>query len=233
MRRDSCVYCGSSATTRDHVPPKCLLEKPYPLNLSTVPSCSECNNSYSLDEQYFLLLLSATDATQGNPVISRKVARGGVIERTLEKSPGLDNRLITSLTPGDDGRIIVRPEFDRVNRIILKIGLGCFVLKYGHAPKLEELLPPAVYPYVWAKEKVPELAFMERLQRRRWNHIQRGVFSYIIIRGPWASRGLSCVMDFYGAVRGIVVLPNENPFRRGKVVTSVVQAKKPIVRKGI
>lgn len=217
-----CVYCGAPATTRDHVPPKCLLEKPYPTDLPTVPSCKKCNSSFSLDEQYFLILLAAT--TEANPAILRKVAKGGVIERTLERSPRLDERLLASLNTDNDGRIIVLPEFQRVNRILQKIGLGCFVLKYGHAPKLQELLP-VTYPHARAEEQLPELAFMERLRSKRWSHVQRGVFSYIIIRGPWTSRGLCCVMDFYEAVWGIVLLSNENRFRRSKVATPIVKER--------
>lgn len=48
-----CLYCGESSKTKDHVPSKNLLEKPYPKNLMTIPACDNCNKSYSLDEEYF------------------------------------------------------------------------------------------------------------------------------------------------------------------------------------
>lgn len=45
-----CYSCGDSdAETKDHVPPKALLDKPFPF-LATVPSCKACNNDFSLDE---------------------------------------------------------------------------------------------------------------------------------------------------------------------------------------
>ena len=37
----------------DHVPPEQMLQKPPPPNLWTVPACTECNTSYSRDEEYF------------------------------------------------------------------------------------------------------------------------------------------------------------------------------------
>jgi hypothetical protein len=42
-----CAYCGAPATTRDHVPPKCLFPEPLPANLTTVPACQACNNEAS------------------------------------------------------------------------------------------------------------------------------------------------------------------------------------------
>ncbi len=52
-----CVFCGGSADTREHIPSRVLLEKPYPENLATIPSCYHCNNSYSSDELYSSLLI--------------------------------------------------------------------------------------------------------------------------------------------------------------------------------
>ena len=48
--RGRCSYCLREATTKDHVVPRCLLEKPYPPNLLTIPSCCECNTGFKQDE---------------------------------------------------------------------------------------------------------------------------------------------------------------------------------------
>jgi hypothetical protein len=53
----TCLFCGEIADTKDHIPSKKLLEKPYPNNLLTIPSCDKCNKSFSLDEEYFLNVL--------------------------------------------------------------------------------------------------------------------------------------------------------------------------------
>lgn len=35
-----CCYCGiNSSTTKDHIPPKSIFNKPLPNNLITVPYC--------------------------------------------------------------------------------------------------------------------------------------------------------------------------------------------------
>jgi hypothetical protein len=49
-RQNICAYCGKlKKLTKDHIPPKLLLEQPYPANLWTVPSCNDCNASFQED----------------------------------------------------------------------------------------------------------------------------------------------------------------------------------------
>ena len=45
-----CVYCGRIADSRDHIPSKCFLSRPFPNNLGVLPSCEDCNNSFSILE---------------------------------------------------------------------------------------------------------------------------------------------------------------------------------------
>lgn len=54
-----CIYCGGLTDTRDHIPSKCILEQPYPINLPVVRCCDSCNQSFSKDEQYFICLLES------------------------------------------------------------------------------------------------------------------------------------------------------------------------------
>lgn len=52
-----CIYCGQKADTREHVPSKVFLIKPYPNHLAIVPSCFECNNSFSKDELFLSIFI--------------------------------------------------------------------------------------------------------------------------------------------------------------------------------
>lgn len=47
-----CIYCGSVADTREHVPSKTFLKKPLPTDLPVLPACKKCNNGFSSDELY-------------------------------------------------------------------------------------------------------------------------------------------------------------------------------------
>lgn len=47
-----CIYCGSIADTREHIPSKAFLNKPLPGDLPTLPACQKCNNGFSSDELF-------------------------------------------------------------------------------------------------------------------------------------------------------------------------------------
>ena len=54
-----CVYCGKKTIlTKDHIPPKNLFGQPRPNNLISVPSCLDCNSSFSKDDEYFRFSIS-------------------------------------------------------------------------------------------------------------------------------------------------------------------------------
>jgi len=92
----NCVAWGYY-TSSDRFQP--LLEHPYPDNLKTVPTCADCNSGFSLDEQYFLVLLAQKSTS---PTLISRVENGGSIYRTLERSPALDKRIISSLETDDE-----------------------------------------------------------------------------------------------------------------------------------
>lgn len=59
QKTGTCAYCGQQRLlTSDHVPPKLLFVPAKRQNLITVPSCSECNGSFSKDDEYLRLVLS-------------------------------------------------------------------------------------------------------------------------------------------------------------------------------
>jgi hypothetical protein len=81
--REKCIYCGTDQDiTVDHVPPKLLLEQPYPENLITVPACFPCNQSFQKDDEYLRTMLcidvraSRNTAAQLNlPAVLRSLQR--------------------------------------------------------------------------------------------------------------------------------------------------------------
>jgi len=77
-----CTYCGERiGTTRDHVPPKGLFVRPRP-KLVTVPCCEQCRDSQSLDDEYFLRMVSLKGDTVVSP--SATAARESAL-RSLTK----------------------------------------------------------------------------------------------------------------------------------------------------
>ncbi len=116
---NGCVYCGGSADTRDHVPSKCLLDKPYPENLSVVGCCDSCNNGFSMDEQYFACLIESVLCGSTDP---GKIRRASVA-RMMKHSPALQQQIENSKTEVN-GQIGFIPDMERVSKVMLKLARG-------------------------------------------------------------------------------------------------------------
>lgn len=115
----TCFNCGALSETKDHCPPKVFLDRPYANDIIQVPSCTNCNSTASLDEQYLACLIEVTICGTTDP---RKLLRHK-ISKTLEHAPALKQRLDEAAIV-IDGIYTLQPEFERVNRIIGKIAKG-------------------------------------------------------------------------------------------------------------
>ena len=128
-----CVYCGvSSPNTRDHVPPKVLLDEPYPQQLPVVDACEECNRGFSLDEQYLACFIEC--------VLCGTVEPSGLqrpkIKRIISENSSLSHRIGESKKTDGANKVDWQPEFDRIQNIVVKLGRGH--VAYEFYPKLED-----------------------------------------------------------------------------------------------
>jgi hypothetical protein len=114
-----CLYCGDPPATREHVPSRVLLDKPYPADLPRVDACGPCNQGYSLDEEYLACLV---ECVISGTTDAAKLSRGK-IQRLLRSKPALVARLEKSRTiKGDE--ITWDVETERVSRVIEKLARG-------------------------------------------------------------------------------------------------------------
>lgn len=114
-----CIYCGGHADTRDHIPSKCLLDKPYPENLPVIGCCYTCNQNFSSDEQYVACFIECIRSGSTNP---HKVGRAS-ISKILRDVPSLRKRINDSMRKVND-HISFIPEWERINNIMLKLAKG-------------------------------------------------------------------------------------------------------------
>ena len=105
----NCIYCGSFTETKDHIPSKVLLDKPYPDHIPTVPACLPCNQSFSLDEEYLACLIECT--LTGSTDIDK--LRRDKIQHIIKKKPSLATRLSHARKESREGAYF-NIELDRV-----------------------------------------------------------------------------------------------------------------------
>jgi len=116
---NNCIFCGSLADTRDHVPSKILLDSPYPENLPVVGACKTCNQGFSQDEQYLVCFLESVFAGSTDP---DKISKSSVA-RAMKRAPALRARIEESRFEVD-GKIIFTPEEKRIKNVLLKLARG-------------------------------------------------------------------------------------------------------------
>ena len=128
----NCSYCGNGmeTETRDHVPSKVLLDKPFPENLPVVLSCYSCNQDFSLDEEYFACLIECAKfgTTEFENLQREKV------KRILQKRPLLKKRLEDSKIESK-GQVSFKIESDRFEKVIIKLVKGHAKYEYSE-PKI-------------------------------------------------------------------------------------------------
>lgn len=124
-----CVYCGKDAgETKDHVPPKCLLPKPFPTNLLTVPSCVTCNGGASRDEEYFRLIVVGLMCH--TPEADRLF--DGPTSRSMDRRANIEDLMFGSLRPTGSS-VILDIEYPRIFRVAEKIARGLEFATTGDA----------------------------------------------------------------------------------------------------
>lgn len=193
-----CVYCGGPTETRDHVPSRVLLDEPYPPQLPAVPACKLCNETLSKDEVYFACLIEC--ARVGS--VSAQAIQREKIRRIFQESPALVVRLTQARTETDNG-ISFAVEYERVKKVVLKLGRGHVAFELNE-PKHHEphtlsvgplmCMPEDVYGYF---ETPPHSSIWPEVGSRAmqrfvslnpgsagWIIVQPGQYRYLASAGP-------------------------------------------------
>ncbi|MBD3343131.1 MAG: hypothetical protein GF353_28800 [Candidatus Lokiarchaeota archaeon] len=137
-KKGVCAYCGQYGyITDDHIPPKNLFSKPRPQNLITVPSCFNCNEGASKDDEYLRMILSLRDDLAYNENIKKLQPK---IEKSLTRPEfsGLRKLFLDSIKSGSIltnsglylGKIpLIEPDSKRINRVITRIVMGLYYVE--------------------------------------------------------------------------------------------------------
>jgi hypothetical protein len=136
---DYCYFCAKVASSREHVPPKCLFPEEkdlnnggnYRKNLITVPSCDEHNSNKCKDDEYLQLILvhGYFNNVTGREHFNKKVIRA------LTRRPAILAALYASKHPVTvEAQPTVAVNIDRVrfNRVLEQVCQGLHFNEFGN-----------------------------------------------------------------------------------------------------
>ena len=136
----TCVYCGSVATTKDHVPPQGLFPNIKGLQLKTVPCCEKCNQEFSKDEPFFrdhMVAFAMDKSITANTLFETKIRRSISYDKKLAEYMFNKMQEVDLLSPSNiflgQRTAIKMPEEDwkRIHCILDKIVKGLLYIESG------------------------------------------------------------------------------------------------------
>jgi hypothetical protein len=201
----TCGYCGQHLElTRDHVPPKLLLEKPYPINLLTVPSCYPCNQSFKADDEYTRTVLALDFRAGENTAAQSKLP---AVLRSLRNPEGrgfaqyLAGQSTKSLVLEPGGcpmAEVIEPDRKRIDATGARIIRGLYFLEMGEPLPENGALKVASRTGLTPKD--PDMKTIVSTLQVLTDHRNGAVgnaFSYLAGIGPGISFWLLMLYDYF------------------------------------
>ena len=133
---DHCIYCGAIPNSREHVPSRVFLDKPYPSNLPVVKSCFNCNHKFSKDEQYVACVIECV--VQGTTLPNENFRI--VIAKTLRRSQGLGKLIGQGKILDRNGKQYWTVDLNRMKSILIKLAQGHLHFELASPPSEEPIL---------------------------------------------------------------------------------------------
>ena len=213
--REYCIYCRDllypEHSSRDHVPSKVFLDKPYPENLQIVKVCKSCNESYSKDETYTAAVLGVLMSGSTDPEwqvwdnAARILSSQNILRRELED--GLNRqRLFDFIQPTEIDALIF--DSSRLENVLIKnaralalymitellyddpsqIGWRCRSQLTNGQRKFFETIPhESIFPEVGCKMMSTPFFFKRYpesgMTDNGWFEVQPGAFRFAVLWG--------------------------------------------------
>jgi hypothetical protein len=214
MKGLPCAYCREPSTSKDHIPPNCVVGGK---KLITVPCCEECRKSQSKDDEYLRLLLVARLDLAEHPEIDT-ITEPAIRSLEYPEAKGLKKTVLDSIFEVDTfspkgiylGRLpAFKAKSAQVNRVIQRIVKGLFYHEFG-VPLAASHNTAAWIDSSIPWERVLPTALRDRLQVLRdvidvapVTIVRPNVFEYRVVRGKLDPFSSVWLLVFYGKVRVI------------------------------
>ena len=149
--KGACIHCGGwlskTEKSRDHVPSKALLRKPYPDNLPMVDVCRACNSGFAKDEEYAAAFLGAVLMGSTEPRRQRGPVGRGILRRNERLRSSIERAKREFRTIGGETRTVWTPNAWRFEQVIVKNARGHVYFEFGQ-PVFEKPMNVVVEPLV-------------------------------------------------------------------------------------
>ena len=194
------VYLAACDSNEDHVPSKCLLDRPLPDNPPKVTVCAECNSNFASDEEYLSVFLAAVLTGDAMPDADRFPKAAAAVRRNPRLHARIARARQEQLTLFGESELLWAPDIGRVERVIVKNARGHVLHELGEPmtgpPKSVAFCPVtrmspdqrAEFEYVDYGPLWPEVGsrLMQRLLdieplKDGWIEIQPDVYRYTVM----------------------------------------------------
>lgn len=180
----NCIFCGSLADTREHIPAKHFFKSTPDTNLITVPSCFKCNKGFQKDEDFFRQFNASFLMDRSERA---KELMENEITRSIKRKPALARQMFSQMQLVDaytkSGNIYIGKktayhttpsDMKRINRIVRKIIEGLFFNEFK-----QRLPKDWIVKIVWVNPKAEkELGLIELAKTLKWRVIKEDTFAY-------------------------------------------------------
>ena len=202
--KQHCIHCGvflaDCDANEDHVPSKCLLDRPLPDNPPRVAVCAECNSSFASDEEYLSVFLAAVLTGDAVPDADRFPKAAAAVRRNPRLHAQIARARQEQLTLFGEPEVLWTPDVGRVERVLVKNARGHVLHELGEPmtgpPKSVAFLPVtrlsadqrAEFEYIDYGSAWPEVnsRLMQRLLgieplEDGWVEVQPDVYRYAVM----------------------------------------------------
>ncbi len=182
---NGCIFCSNLPNSRDHIPARTFLIKPYSSNLHTLPVCKVCNNKLSKDEEYVSFLIGYLKHLETGDLDeylqTRKYSHADILEDRILNGMGLDSSE-PNFSP------FINIETERIKKVLQKYAFAHFCFERGEHPSGEILQTNFAFANQLTKcqikefNKIPDVEILPEVGSRLFQRIIESGSSWMIIQ---------------------------------------------------
>lgn len=196
-----CIYCGKTADTREHIPPKQFFKGSTDKSLITVPSCNVCNAGFQKDEDFFRQFYASMLMARSPEA---KKLMEGEVSRSIIRMPALGHQMFSQMKLVDaytksslyKGKMTMYTVSDsdktRINRVVTKVIKGLFFHEFGQTVPEDWIIK-----IIWITPKVEKEQKLDEMAKEPfWRVIKEDTFAYWVNFVPNTFQSI-WLLDFF------------------------------------